>query len=261
MLFSVVTPSLNQGQYLGDTLSSVREAAERAAGAHEVEHIVADAGSTDGSLETLKGQAFARWWSRPDGGQADAVNQGWAEAKGEVLSFLCSDDLWEPETVRWVGDAFDAHPEADVVYGDYYFMEGDSGWKRRKEAGPHSVGRLQKDNFLSQPATFLRRRVWEKFGPLDASLRYCMDYEYWLRINRSVSWLYLPVPVAVMRQHADSKTNAQLTKAWWETARMARRYGEGRRFWFAALKMQLGGQLYYAAKRRYFRALGRKAAK
>ncbi len=221
--------------------------------------VMAGAGVYDWPGETadvLEAQDFARWWSRPDAGQADAVNQGWAEARGEVLSFLCSDDLWEPDTVTWVGEAFAAHPEADVVYGDYFFLEGDSGWKRRKEAGPHTVERLRKHNFLSQPATFIRRRVWEKHGPLDASLRFCMDHEYWLRINETVSWLYLPLPLATMRQHADSKTHAQLARAWWETARMARRYGEGRRFWWAALKMQLGGQLLYAAKRRYFRAKG-----
>lgn len=238
-------------------MASVRAAVALAPG-HAVEHIVMDGASTDETVEVLRGQEFARWVSEKDAGQADAVNKGWVQATGEVLSFLCSDDLWEPEVVARVGEAFAAHPDVDVVYGDYFFLEGDSGWKRRKVAGEFSSERLRRGCFLSQPATFIRRRIYEKFGPLDASLRYCLDYEYWLRIAAETRWHYIPEPLAVMRQHADSKTNSQLTRAWWETARMAERYGLGRRFWWQALRMQLGGQFYYGAKRKAFAGLGRK---
>lgn len=255
--FCVVTPSFNQGRYLDETLKSVRKAAERAP-EHSVAHLVMDAGSTDESLDVLRAQTFAKWWSEPDEGQADAVNKGWARAgDAEVLSFLCSDDLWEPETVCLVAEAFSQNPDADVVYGDFSFLEGDSGWKRPKTAGLFSVARLHAINFLSQPATFIRHRVYDRFGPLDASLRYCMDNEYWLRIAPHTSWIYVPRPLAVMRQHRNAKTSSQLTAAWWETAKMAERYGLGRRYWWKALRMQCGGQWYYGFKRKFLAKMAR----
>lgn len=255
MTFSVVTPSFNQAPFLPETLASVRTAADRASG-HAVEHLVIDAGSTDGTLDVLRAQQEADWISESDRGQADAVNKGWARASGEIFSFLCADDLWVEETVRRVGDAFAADPKVDVVYGDYYFLEGGSGWRRRKTAGPWSTERLRRENFLSQPATFIRRRIYERFGGLDDSLRFCLDHEYWLRISGETTWHYIPEPLAVMRLHGDSKTSSQLTAAWWETARMCRRYGVGARPWLKALRMQLGGWQYYLLKRRIFEWLG-----
>lgn len=253
--FSVVTPSFNQARYLPETLASVRTAAERAP-AHAVEHWVIDGDSTDGSREILENQTFARWISERDAGQSDAINKGWRRCTGDIFAYLCSDDLWLPETVSLVAEAFEAHPGADIVYGDYYFLEGDSGWRRPKIAGEFSRERLIQLNFLSQPATFLHRRVYDRFGGLDPGLRYCMDNDYWLRISDSTKWHYLRKPLAVMRQHADSKTSSQLTRAWWETARMAAQYGAGRRYWWKALRMQCGGQVFYMAKRRLFRWVG-----
>jgi glycosyltransferase involved in cell wall biosynthesis len=255
MKFSVVTPSFNQGEYIAETLASVREAAARAP-EHMVEHIVMDAESTDGTLQILQLQDFAKWWSEPDAGQADAVNKGWAKTDADVLSFLCSDDLWEPDAIRRVAEAFVSNPHTDVVYGDYAFLEGNSGWRRRKTAGPFSAERLRRRNFLCQPATFIRSRVYQQFGGLDLTLRYCMDNEYWLRICESTNWRYIRHPLAVMRQHSAAKTSSQLTDAWWEAAKMARRHGLGRRYWWLALRTQCGGQLYYAAKRSLFNALG-----
>jgi glycosyltransferase involved in cell wall biosynthesis len=257
MKLSVVTPSLNQARYLAETLDSVRTAAANAPG-HEIEHIVRDGGSTDGSVEILRAQTFAKWESKRDGGQAEAINAGLNEADGEVLSYLCSDDLWQPQAVRLVIEAFEKHPDVDVVYGDYFFLEGDSGWRRRKVAGPFSVERLRKTNFPSQPATFWRRRVHERFGGLDPGLHYCLDREYWLRIAPETKWLYLPEPLAVMRLHGDSKTCSRLAPMWWESARMSKRYELGVKPWIDALRMQIYGQYFYALKRRMFEAMGRK---
>ncbi len=256
MKLSVITPSFNQGVFLPETLRSVRDAAEFARG-HEVEHFVVDGGSTDGTPDVLRGQTFARWISEPDGGQAAAINRGMRETAGDVMAWLCSDDLYEPNTLRRVLDAFARNPQVDVVYGDYFFLEGDTGWKRPKVAGPWSYARLLRGNFISQPATFWRRRVFEKFGGLDESLRYCLDHEYWLRIARDTRWLYLPERLAVMRLHADSKTCSQLAPMWWESARMQSRHGVGMRPWLAALAMQIYGQHYYRMKRLWFRRVGR----
>ncbi len=255
MKLSVVTPTLDQAEFLPATLESVRTAAARAT-ALEVEHIVRDGGSTDATLDILAAQDFARWTSEPDSGQAEAINKGLQEADADILCYLCSDDLLEPESLRLVSESFLANPEADFVYGDYFFLESDSGWKRPKFAGEYSYARLHRQNFLSQPATFWRAAIHQQFGMFDQSLHYCMDHEFWLRASRGTSWQYLAQPLATMRLHADAKTSGGLAAMWWESARMQARYGHGLRPYLEACWMTVFGQHYYRMKRLLFRKLG-----
>ncbi|MFQ3671478.1 MAG: glycosyltransferase family 2 protein [Verrucomicrobiia bacterium] len=252
MTLSVITPSYQQGVWLEETLRSVREAAEVAAPKYRVQHIVVDGGSTDQTLTVLQGQSFASWISEPDDGQTDAINKGMARADGEILCYLCSDDLWDPLTARLVLERFEAEPEIDFVYGDYWFLEMPAGRRRKKRAGPFSYERLVRGNFLSQPATFWRRRVRERFGDFDTRLRYCMDYEFWLRAGRSTRWCYVEHPLALMRLHADAKSSSQLAAAWWEAAVQLGAYRPAWRRWSEAWWMMMVGQHYYRAKRRWF---------
>ncbi len=256
MKLSVITPTLNQAQFLPATLESVRTATARAPQL-EVEHIVRDGGSTDGTIDILAAQDFTKWVSEPDSGQTEAINKGLLQATGDIFCYLCSDDLLEPDSLKLVADRFLAVADADFVYGDYYFLESDSGWKRRKIAGEYSTARLHKQNFLSQPATFWRAAVQKKFGPFDQSLRYCMDHEFWLRASQQTKWEYIPEPLASMRLHADAKTSAGLSSMWWESARMQARYGHGIKPYLEAIWMTLCGQYYYRLKRLMFRTLGR----
>ncbi len=255
MRFSIVTPSFRQAAFLPECLASVRTAAARATG-HEVEHLVLDGGSEDGTVEILRKAEDVQWVSEPDRGQTHAINKGLARSRGEVLAYLCSDDLYEPDSLRLVAGVFAARPEVDVVYGDYYFLEGRSGWKRRKVAGPFSPERLDAGNFLSQPAVWWRRRVYERFGGFDESLRYCMDHEYWLRIARGTRWHYLAEPLATARLHGGSKTGSQLAEAWTEAARMLTRQGWRWKPWAEAMAMRLWGRHFYRAKRFAFEQIG-----
>lgn len=251
MKLSVVTPSLNQARYLGACLASVRTAAENAP-AHEVEHIVIDGGSTDGTVEILRGQTGVRWVSEKDNGQSHAINKGLALASGDILAYLCADDLYEPPAVQHVLDAFTRESAVDVVYADYFFLEGDSGRKRRKSAAKFSAVNLVNVNPLGQPSVWWRRGVYEKFGGFDEDLHYCMDHEYWLRLGEKVHWRYLPEPLAVSRLHADAKTSRQLSRMWGETARMLTRDGWRCRPWWNAFAMAVWGRHYYLLKRRWF---------
>jgi len=260
MRFSIVTPSRNQADFLPDCLHSVRREAASLPPSWELRHHIQDGASTDNTLSLLAGQNFASWDSRPDLGQAHAVNLGWQKLGGDVMTFLCADDFYEEGSLSRVAAIFEAEPAVDVVYGDYFFMEGDSGWKRRKVAGGWSVNRLQRGNFLSQPAVFWRGRIYERFGGLNEALHYCLDHEYWLRIAPHTRWHYLPGPLATMRLHSDAKTASRLTAMWWESARMQRRYGLRWRPWWQALQMQLWGCHYYRLKRHWFRTLGRRRA-
>jgi glycosyltransferase involved in cell wall biosynthesis len=251
MRLSVVTPSLNQARFLPECLASVRESAANAA-PHEVEHIVIDGGSDDGTIEVLHGQPDTRWVSEPDDGQSQAINKGLAMATGEILAYLCADDLYEPLAVAHVLEAFATHEEVDVIYADYFFLEGASGRKRGKSAARFDPARIRDHNPLGQPAVWWRRRVTEKFGPFDESLRFCMDHEYWLRLGTRVNWLHLAEPLACSRLHADAKTSRHLSAAWWETARMLTRDGWRAKPWWDALAMSLWGRHYYRLKRMWF---------
>lgn len=251
MRLSVITPSLDQARFLADCLKSVRTAADRAL-PHEVEHIVIDGGSTDGSVDILGGANDIRWISEPDKGQSDAINKGLAMATGEILTYLCADDFYEPSAAKRVFDAFSVNEATDVVYADYYFLEGDSGRKRRKSAARFSADRLRSRNPLGQPAVWWRRRVYDTFGGFDTSLHYCMDHEYWLRLGTKVRWLYIPEPLAVCRLHADAKTSRRISEMWSETARMLTRDGWRLKPWWNAFAMSVWGRHYYRLKRLWF---------
>ncbi|MFM8230675.1 MAG: glycosyltransferase [Chthoniobacterales bacterium] len=114
MRLSVITPSLNQGRYLRECFASVWAAAEAAHG-NEVEHIVVDGGSNDETLAVLRDQTFAKWTSGPDRGQSDAINKGMRQATGDILAYLCADDLYEPNAIAQVLDAFAVDETIDVV--------------------------------------------------------------------------------------------------------------------------------------------------
>ncbi|MEY3481015.1 MAG: chondroitin synthase [Verrucomicrobiota bacterium] len=251
MRLSVVTPSLNQGRYLRECLASV-QAAAAISREHEVEHLVVDGGSTDGTLEILRAQNFAKWSSEPDRGQSDAINKGLRQSDGDILAYLCADDLYEPHAIACVLETFAGDDRIDVVYSDYSFLEGDSGRKRRKSADSFRADNLRNRNPLGQPAVWWRRRVYEKFGGFDESLHYCMDHEYWLRLGTNVRWHHIPEALAVSRLHADAKTSRQLPAMWRETAQMLTRDVWRFKPWWNAFAMAAWGHHYYRLKRLWF---------
>ena len=117
---TVVTPSFNQGRFLEETIQSVLYQDYP-----NLEYIVIDGGSTDGSSDIIRrySDQLAYWVSRPDRGQTDALIQGFGRASGDVLCWLCADDVWEPGTLREVGRIFASQPETRAVYGDAAFVD------------------------------------------------------------------------------------------------------------------------------------------
>jgi len=218
---SVVTPSYNQGAFLGRTLASVASQSHRP---HE--HLVFDGGSTDESVDVLKAAGNGvRWVSRPDGGQADAVNQGLQTASGEVIAWINSDDVYYPGTFAKVAAAFAADPNLDVVYGAADHIDL---FDRAFEAYPTTFWDpelLRQTCFICQPALFFRRRVVERVGLLDAGLRYCMDYNYWLRLaDAGCHFAYLNDKLAGSRLYADNKTLSDRPAVHKEIAEMFKAY-------------------------------------
>jgi glycosyltransferase involved in cell wall biosynthesis len=203
-LVSVVTPSLNQAETIAATLRSVRGQSYP-----DVEHIVVDGGSTDGTLEILReaGEGV-RWTSELDTGMYDALNKGFAAASGEILAYLNTDDAWFPWTVEVAVDALRRHPGAGFVFGDL-LIEESSGALRLDLHSPFRLGYLRRHGFLAQPTVFLRRSVWEAAGPFDASLQLLGDVEYWMRIAERFPGRKVNEVLAWQRNHPAAKRFAQ----------------------------------------------------
>jgi len=209
-LVSIVTPSYNQGQFLEENLFSVRSQDYP-----NVEHIVIDGGSTDGTVEILKRCERTynlSWLSEPDEGHADAVNKGFAMVKGEIIGWLNSDDVYfNRSTISDVVEAFQKHPEADIIYGDCAYIWEDGNILRVQCVSGFRYSRLLRGCFLEQPAVFFRRYVVENHK-LDKRLKVAIDYEYWLRIGRLYRFVHIPRILAADRNHRGRISVAQADK-------------------------------------------------
>ncbi len=206
-LVSVVTPSFNQAAFLEETIRSVVRQSYP-----NLEYIVLDGGSTDGSQDVIRRHAdrIAYWVSQPDAGQADAINQGFARATGDILAWLNSDDVYEAGAVAAAVEAFRAHPEADALYGDCAYVDEAGAVLTVFRGEPFDLARyLTTEGYIHQPTVFFRRRVLEQVGVLDPGFHLCLDYEYWLRIGVACRWLYVPRTMARFRLHPQGKTQAR----------------------------------------------------
>ena len=150
------------------------------------------------------------WVSKPDRGQAHAINRGLRNATGDIFAYLNSDDVYYPGTLRRVAEYFAANPDCLVLYGNADHLD-----PAGKVLSPYPVegwnySRLQKNCFICQPATFWRRELTERFGRFDESLHFAMDYDFWMRVGREVRFHRLSgPPLAGSRLHPAAKTVSQ----------------------------------------------------
>jgi glycosyltransferase involved in cell wall biosynthesis len=205
MKISIVTPSYNQGQFIGRTIESV---ASQLRDNFIVEHVVFDGGSTDDTVEVLKQYgAQVRWVSEKDDGQAHAVNKGIKATDGDIIGWLNSDDIYYPDAFIKVAEYFKNNPEVDILYGKADHIDIQDFAFEEYPTEPWDFERLKFTCFICQPALFFRRKVVEEYGLLDESLNYCMDYEFWLRLGRAgLKFAYLEEKLAGSRLYADNKT-------------------------------------------------------
>jgi glycosyltransferase involved in cell wall biosynthesis len=224
MRISVVVPSFNQGKYLRETIESLL------AQSGDIEIIVQDGGSTDESIEILKEyEGRIIWQSAPDGGQADAINKGLAKATGELMAYLNSDDLWLPGTADKLRQAFADKPSVGIVYGEGDLVDAGGRFLHPYKVENYSYARMLERCYICQPATAWRREVYERIGGMNATLRYNMDYEYWLRAGRAgVEFLRLPEKLALSRWHSEAKSASKLLEIHEEALAMLSHYNSGR---------------------------------
>ena len=225
-LVSVVTPSLNQAAYIVQTIRSVRSQSY-----DNIEHIVVDGGSTDGTVEILAGlegfPAF-RWASEPDRGMYDAINKGLGRARGEILAYLNSDDLYPPWAVERVVDFFAGHPDVDLVYGDYIRLD-EAGGRMLLLQPPYDARYIRRSGFIPQPTTFWRRAVWEAIGGFDTTLQFVGDCDYWIRAGRRFGIVKLDEVLAFDRIQPGAKRSMDDGALRRELDRVRTRYRPDRR--------------------------------
>jgi glycosyltransferase involved in cell wall biosynthesis len=203
-LITVVTPSYNQGMFIGDTIESVLGQDYPA-----VEYLVVDGASTDSTLDVLRRfEGRVQWVSERDRGQTDAINKGWRGARGEVIAWLNADDVYLPGALAQVAGFFREHAHIDAVYGDCDYVNPAGRVLEPYPTRPYDYVALVRSarNFIPQPATFLRRRVLDTVGYPDENLHYVMDFDYWLRVGLKHAVAYLPTRLAATRLHAGAKS-------------------------------------------------------
>ena len=221
---TVITPSYNQAEFLEQTIRSVL-----LQGYPNLEYVVIDGGSTDGSVEVIRKYAahLSHWESRPDRGQAHAVNKGLRRGTGEILCWLNSDDFYTPGTLHIVAEALARGGGVFAVAGHCVSVNADGGAKQTLAGRYESLERLLqfwKGYHMHQPSVFWRREVFERVGYLDESLYYVMDFDYWVRIARRFGFGNIDRVLSCTTRHAGAKTGDNYRAYHHDLRRLARRY-------------------------------------
>ena len=211
---SVVTPSYNQAAFLRKTLDSVVSQ-----NYPNLEYIVIDGGSTDGSADILReySSKLTYWVSEPDQGQSHAINKGFAHATGEIMTWLNSDDLLLPDALHTVGEIFARYPQIQWLTGQPANLDVYDTLR----VAPLKTGRFRAIirrgwyhgrglGFIRQEGTFWRRSLWEKAGAsIDEAKHYAMDDDLWRRFAQHADLITVDMPLAAFRSQPEQKT-AQL---------------------------------------------------
>lgn len=223
---SVITPSYNQGRFLGECLDSVFRQDYP-----DLEVLVIDGGSSDGSVRIIKAHEarLAYWCSEPDAGQGDAINKGLRLATGELVAWLNADDFYLPGALASVARAYRQNPHASFYFGDGLRVDqnGDpaGGFFPGGQVGFDLRAFVYGLNCLLQPATFINRARLSEVGPLDPALRYGLDTDLWIRLAAHAP----PSPVAALlaasREYPETKTATGSFARVEELRQIAERYG------------------------------------
>jgi len=224
---SVITPSYNQVDFIGQTIESVLSQDYP-----DLEYIIMDGGSTDGTPDILRrydGKII--WESEEDKGQSDAINKGLRLASGDIVTYLNSDDLCEAGALKKVGESFRDNPQTMWLCGKCRIIDQDNRefyrpitrfknfWLKR-----YGYWRLLAINFISQPAVYWRREIMSDIGYLNCNLDYALDYEYWVRIGKKFEPAIVDEYLASFRIHPATKGSTGYTKQFREELDVARKH-------------------------------------
>ena len=204
-LVTIVTPSYNQAAYLEQTLQSVL-----AQDYASIEYLVVDGASTDNSVDVIRRYAsrLAWWTSEPDAGQAEAINKGLKRARGEIVAWMNSDDLYLPGAITQAVATLQAEPEVGMVFGDAITIDADGKPINKLIFGDWGLEELARFRIICQPAVFMRRSVLENAGYLDPSYHLLLDHQLWIRLARIAPIRHVSSLWAAARHHPQAKNVA-----------------------------------------------------
>jgi glycosyltransferase involved in cell wall biosynthesis len=237
---SIIVPNYNGGATIDATLRSLIDQHYP-----RLEILVVDGASTDNSVDVIRRyEPHIAWWtSEKDSGQSNAINKGFARATGEIVNWLCSDDLLLPGALHTIARTFVENPSADVVVGSSKVTYPDPRLNRTAIASPLSVELLPSANQIPQPACFYRRTLLVRDPPLDETLHYAMDLELWTHFVASgARWHFVPDVLSEMRFSEANKTAVGGVRITREIETIYKRYVKERvplTFWHRLLRYPL----------------------
>ena len=221
-LITVVTPSYNQGRFIRATINSVLSQDYP-----NVEYIIMDGGSTDETAAVVSEYASrVRWISEKDRGQSHAINKGFRMAKGELVSWLNSDDVILPNALRLAARAFQQNPALGAVYGEGYQIDIDGKIRQTFPCTePFNLWKLMHlSDYILQQSSYFRKAVLDEVGYLDEDLHYALDWDLFIRIGKVYELGYIREHMGSIREYADAKSFAGGAKRFAELARMMRKH-------------------------------------
>lgn len=221
---SIVTPSYNQAQFLERTILSVLNQ-----NYPNLEYIIIDGGSTDGSVEIIKKyeKYLAYWVSEKDKGQSDAINKGFKKSTGKILAWLNSDDVYfDKEVLRGVARVFKKYSQVDIIYGDYVIIDRNDLILKVQTFPKFNFNRMLRGCYVGQPSTFFRRKVINNDNLLNTDLKFAMDYEFWLRLSKFYKFMHINKILSGDRNHPDRKIIAQRENMVKESIMVRKQFGQ-----------------------------------
>jgi glycosyltransferase involved in cell wall biosynthesis len=205
-LVSIVTPSFNQARFLEATLRSVLDQDYP-----NIEYLVVDGASTDGSVEIIRRYADRlTWWvSEKDNGQSEAINKGLRRARGEFIGWLNSDDIYLPGAISAAVTAFLSHPQAGLIYGDAQAIDSDGKPFNLMRAHQYKLTDLMAFQIICQPAAFMRRSIVQEVNYLNPDYQLLMDNLLWMCMAQKAPIVYIPQTWAAARYHDQAKNRTR----------------------------------------------------
>jgi len=239
-IVSIITPSLNQGQFIEETIQSVLFQE----GDFYLDYIIVDGGSTDNTLEIIKkyeqllkegkypvkcrGIEY-RWISEPDEGQADAINKGFKLVKGDILAWLNADDIYAKNSLKIIAQEFTLYPIVYVIFGNIEVTD-EKGERKYEQKGVYNgfdklIESWNHSGYsIHQPAIFFKKECILKVGLLDERLKFLFDYDLWIRFARIYQFHYVNKILAKFRVYSKSKTGYMGADYIWERVSVSKRY-------------------------------------
>jgi len=203
---TIITPSYNQAEYLEATIKSVLDQNYA-----NLEYIIIDGGSTDGSVEIIKRYTdhLAYWVSEPDDGQSHAINKGLQRATGEWIGWQNSDDVYYPNAFKLVARKIAKNSQLDLIIGDINLIDETGNVIRdMRYVKPTYQSLLAEGMVLTNQAAFWKRNLHQRLGWLDEALHYGFDYEWFLRILAETKRAtHIPEVIGALRYHDNTKTS------------------------------------------------------